>query len=147
MTGRRVVLVCGPPCAGKSTYVAANAGVEDLVVDADDLARRLGSPRRWFHDERYRVPAQERWWSLAAAAGDDPDARAWVIRCAASPAERQQLAELVDATEVVVLLPEPEVLIRRAAGRPHRSRTWALIVRWLAEYRPRDGDKVLTGEA
>lgn len=138
--------MCGPPCAGKSTYVAQQAAPGDLVVDADDLARRLGSPRRWFHDDRFRVPAQEHWWSLAAGVGDDPAARAWVIRCAASAAGRQQLADLVDATEVVVLLPAPEVLIRRAAARPQRSRTWALIVRWLAEYRPRDGDRVITGE-
>ncbi|MFG2054768.1 AAA family ATPase [Micromonospora sp. NPDC048930] len=144
--GRQVVLVCGPPCAGKNTYAAARARPGDLVVDSDDLARRLGSPRRWHHEDRYWQAAQEHWWQLAAAVGRDPAARAWVIRCAASAAERQRIADLVDATAVVVLVPPAATLMRRAAARPHRSRTRALIVRWLAGYRPRAGDQVLTEE-
>lgn len=41
----RVVLICGPPCSGKTTL--ANA-------------RELGSPSDWWHDEPYRGQAERR---------------------------------------------------------------------------------------
>jgi hypothetical protein len=40
----RIVLVIGPPGAGKSTWVKDNNGERDLVVDYDSLAQALGSP-------------------------------------------------------------------------------------------------------
>ncbi len=39
----RVVLVVGPPAAGKTTWVADHAGTADLVVDYDAIAHSLGS--------------------------------------------------------------------------------------------------------
>lgn len=36
--GKPLVLVCGPPGAGKSTYVAEHAQVRDLVIDLDAMA-------------------------------------------------------------------------------------------------------------
>ncbi len=44
--GAHIVLVTGPPLAGKSTYVAANAGPNDFVVDYDAIATALGSDSR-----------------------------------------------------------------------------------------------------
>jgi hypothetical protein len=40
----RIVLVVGPPGAGKTTWVNENKGEHDLVVDYDSLAAALGSP-------------------------------------------------------------------------------------------------------
>lgn len=40
----RVVLVAGPPCAGKSTYVQQHRGEDDVVIDFDALAHALGYP-------------------------------------------------------------------------------------------------------
>jgi hypothetical protein len=40
----RIVLVIGPPGAGKSTWVNEHKGERDLVVDYDSLAQALGSP-------------------------------------------------------------------------------------------------------
>src|SRR5690606_21260798 len=40
-----VVVVCGPPASGKSTYVAERATDADLVLDADAIACRMtGKP-------------------------------------------------------------------------------------------------------
>lgn len=39
----RVTVVSGPPCAGKSTYVAAHAEPGDVIVDLDRLALALSA--------------------------------------------------------------------------------------------------------
>jgi len=40
-----VVLVSGPPAAGKSTYIEANAKPEDTVIDFDLLRKRVGGTK------------------------------------------------------------------------------------------------------
>lgn len=39
-----LTVVTGPPCAGKTTYVADHRGLGDLVLDIDQLAHALGYP-------------------------------------------------------------------------------------------------------
>lgn len=39
--GASVVVVCGPPAAGKSTYVAEHAKPSDVTIDLDRIARAL----------------------------------------------------------------------------------------------------------
>lgn len=39
--GARVVVVIGPPAAGKSTHVREHARPEDLMIDLDEIARSL----------------------------------------------------------------------------------------------------------
>lgn len=48
----RVIAVVGPPCSGKTTYVAEHSKPGDVVVDFDAIARALGSP----HEHRHEVP-------------------------------------------------------------------------------------------
>ncbi len=43
MTGQ-VMVVLGPPCAGKSSYVRKTARSGDVIVDYDVLATAFGSP-------------------------------------------------------------------------------------------------------
>ena len=44
-----VTVVAGPPCSGKTHHVRTNAGPDDLVIDWDEIAVRLGSPRSHIH--------------------------------------------------------------------------------------------------
>lgn len=37
-------VITGPPCAGKSTYVAEHAQKGDLRIDYDMIAQALGAP-------------------------------------------------------------------------------------------------------
>lgn len=39
-----ITVVTGPPCSGKSTYVAEHRAPEDIVLDLDAIAHALGYP-------------------------------------------------------------------------------------------------------
>lgn len=119
---RRVVLVCGPPGAGKSTY-ARSLGLD--VYDRDDP--------RWRNDEATFTAVTSR------LAGDFT-ARAVVIRSGATRAARAAAAARVGATQVVVLAPEPATCIRRVRGRgrpwPAMPRQIAAVREWFRQYEP-----------
>lgn len=140
---RHVVLVCGPPCAGKSTYVTDRRAAADLVVDFDDIAQALGSTEEWNHSPSVADAAEREMDRMLAAVAAIPDGVAWVVRCAADPIVRGQLADLVRADRVVVLLPPLGVLLKRARSRPQDRLTRSVIMRWKDEYSTRPGDELL----
>lgn len=124
---RTVTLVVGPPCAGKSTYVARRAQPGDVVVDFDSIARRLGSPQRWVHPEPWRTAADREVERMVAEVEVMTVGVAWVIRCLPSLADRAALGRRL-AARVVVVDPGERVCLARAALRP--SGTARAIRRW-----------------
>lgn len=106
----RVVLVCGPPCAGKSTYVQAHARPGDLVLDQDVIGSK----------------------AMGRALATLPPAQgtAWVIRSAPGAAKRAALAKRLHA-EVVLLVPGVEELMARAKQRSDARRAIRSIRSWV----------------
>ncbi|MCX4686775.1 HNH endonuclease [Kitasatospora purpeofusca] len=132
-TAAEVVLVCGPPCSGKSTYVDQHRAPGDLVVDWDTLAQALGSPHPWDHPRPLTPFVAEARDAVLARLGRRHDvARAWVIATAPRAQDRRRLAP--GAHLVLLAVPEPECAARaRRAGRP----AWTLeaIETWWRTYR------------
>ena len=128
-----ITLITGPPCAGKSTLARERAAPTDTVVDFDDIALALGSPRRWMHSSQVITVAnhlmQARLYELAS----EPDVTAWVIQAAPRAARRERLAAALKA-RVWVLDPGIEVCLQRAAARPYG--TAAEIRKWYRLYTP-----------
>lgn len=128
----RVVIIAGPPCAGKSTLAQRLAMPGDVVLDRDDMARRLGSPKWWMHDYRYGVAA-ERWmqrelrrlaWGVTGTA--------YVVRGLPRQHERDALAARLSA-EVRLLDPGMNECIRRAIADGRPVGTVDGIRRWYAQ--------------
>ena len=99
-----VVIVCGPPGSGKSTYVRQNAGPNDLRIDLDEIRSQLAkvplhSPAPEFTaaalDERNRI--------LRSLASDYEHECAWFIISAPSADERSAWREKLGASRVVLL--------------------------------------------
>ena len=136
-----VVVLCGPPCSGKTALVHHIAHLGDVVLDYDTIARALGSPALWLHPEPWRSMAeQELQAQLAAAHTLVGPGTAWLLRTAPRPSSRADLASVWQA-DVWVLDPGERECRRRARmdGRP--VGTGSHIGEWYHRYRPWSGDR------
>lgn len=133
---RRVVLVCGPPASGKSTWVAEQASDGDAVIDFDRICRELGSPGRFDHPKDVKDRAHALRAALERQVAGMGSGTAWVIRSAADPAQRRSLADSLRATETVVITTPAEQAHARAAADDRPAWTGTAIDRWWSAYQP-----------
>lgn len=113
MTARRVIVLCGPPGAGKTTV--ARSG--DLAVfDRDDPG--------WQGERHFRTALFE--------LGSDPYALAIVIRSGATSSARAKATALVQATHLYLLTAPEDELRRRIEyrGRADARRGLASLQTW-----------------
>lgn len=77
-----LTVVTGPPCSGKTTYVAMHGLPGDIIIDFDDLAVALGAERYLWaeHDPIWHVILAARNAAITAAIERcQHGARAWII--------------------------------------------------------------------
>lgn len=86
-----VVVVCGPPGSGKTTYVQERAAPSDLVLDVDVIAANLfGQP--FYHATKEQALAAIRYRNKMLAALADKKCgyqKAWMITTAGTPDRRE----------------------------------------------------------
>lgn len=130
-----VTIVCGPPCAGKSTYVDEHCEPGDVVLDWDTIVEDLGfAPRQHLVEPALIDVISIEWRRRLATALEQPQ-HVWVIH--AKPARAiTPLATSLDADVVEISAPL-EVLIARAAERPHPAEHRARILAWHNRYNRR----------
>lgn len=123
-----ITIVCGPPCAGKTTYVDQHALPSDIIIDFDIIARELGSPVDWQHSELYVTLARDE--VAARIAALTPDVDAWIIRSDLDAATA--LAHQLGAT-LHLVQPGRRVCLERAASRPSGTRKAIGMWYWRSE--------------
>lgn len=115
-----VRLVCGPPGAGKTTYVTDRAQPADLVIDLDLLQQALDS-RALAHLSRS---------ALERRASSYQQGDVWGVRTLGDPDSRTAAADRLGADEVVVLDVPPEVAKARGLARDGTEEKFPAIDRW-----------------
>lgn len=117
---RTVILLCGPPGAGKTTEARRLAEVHDLTIfDRDD--------RRWASERAFTAALRR--------VGSDPDARAVVIRSGATTAARSRAERMVRATDTVLLAANERTCIERVKQRPGSRNQIAAVRSWWTSFR------------
>ena len=142
----RVVLVAGPPCAGKTTYVREHIRSGDLVLDRDRLEEALTETPgvldeaigQFVASAFYAVLKKNRVRSLLTFG--DADRTLWVQECAPRRETRRRYLQMNGPTTEVVVLDTPkEVCEVRARERfgvdDERLEVYMDAIRlWWVEY-------------
>jgi 5-methylcytosine-specific restriction protein A len=134
-----VVLVCGPPASGKSTWVKRQAKPGDQVIDFDQLCRSLGSKARHDHPRAVRQMAKAIRRSMENEAAQYPG-RTWVIRSLPKASDRAAVAERLGARVVMLATPAERALDQ--ARNDNRPEWTASAIRdWWQAYEPLPADE------
>lgn len=142
-----LTIVCGPPAGGKSTWVKAQAGLSDLVIDLDVIASTLsGEPLHTWNRDKWLTPAVRTRNDLLADIGRMADVpAAWLIVGEPQPDRRQWWQDKLKPLTIVVLETTPAECIARTRRDPARAigSTIEAIGRWWSEYERREGDRLV----
>lgn len=123
---RMVVLLCGPPGSGKTTRATQIAATDHLTVYDYDDPQWQGKAGAFT--------------SALSSIGDDPHARAVVIRTGATRTARATASALIRPTTTEVLAVDATTckqrVISRARKRPPIRHQLAAIEAWWRDYQP-----------
>lgn len=131
-----VELVCGPPGAGKTTYVLERLRPGDVIVDVDRLFAALsGLPEHNKPEVLLPVVLAARDAAVTAAA-DAGVGKVWVITCGATPDQRRAALCGIQADMTTTLETPAAVCLERIGADPfRRTHAAASIERWFSEAR------------
>ena len=140
-----LTIVCGPPAAGKSTYVDKHRRSDDLVIDLDAIIRESFGTAR---DVRLRdriSGLRIRNDRLKALATYNGEARAaWFCTTAPLPGTRRKWSAMLRPQRVIVILTPRSECIDRVKRDPERMVIFeiqqSIIDRWWSDYHPWRGD-------
>ena len=115
-----LVIVTGPPCSGKTTYVTGQRQPGDIIIDFDAMAQALGATSLDYE----QIPAITAVAQYARGAAikaaitwHHRGARVWVIDCEPAPSRWQQYA-LAGARHVRLHADPDEIRRRIDSERP-----------------------------
>lgn len=134
-----VTMVCGPPAAGKSTYVRDHAGPNDLVIDFDRILESVTGSGASEKQRRAGLSeaALERNRILRTLSTDRKHERCWFIICAGKEETRLRWAKRLDA-EVVLLDTPRDVCLARVrsekTSRETKASRLGAVRRWWTQH-------------
>lgn len=145
---RKVTLVCGPPAAGKTQYVAERASRGDLIWDFDAVSSAItfGAARHETSVGTMDIVRAMRSAMVDVLESGKGPMTSWIIWSLPTVSTRRKVADKLGA-EVVVLECAPERCVSNAAA---NGRDKLLVKRversaneWWEKYKPHESDTVI----
>lgn len=132
-----VTIVCGPPGAGKSTYVRNNAAPGDTIIDFDHFLKAAGGSM-WDQDREKVKAAFKARDAAIRALSHQQRGKAWMTLTAPSEAERRDWARHLVRVHFIMLAVDAETCKARIRADPDRQHAIPLMCtgvdRWWRTY-------------
>lgn len=131
-----IEIICGPPSAGKTTHVSANAAPNDIVIDLDQISARLDpsfKPWQLRQGDSLGAAIRER-NSIIGTLAKAKVGKAWLIVSAPTKAERDWWQSKLGG-KVTLLNPGYSTCITRC-----RARGTAAAIEGVADWYRRAGE-------
>lgn len=139
---RKVYLVYGAPCSGKTTFVNSIKGNSDMVVDMDLIWQCLTGREKYFKPNALKTNAfivRDCLFDMVKTRAGKWE-KAYIITGGALKGDRERLAVTLGAEYIFIDTPK-ETCLERLASDPQRTqenkREWeSYINKWFGEYQP-----------
>lgn len=111
-------VLTGPPCGGKSTYLAKHAKAGDLRVEYEEIGLAFGSVEKWNPTGLVQKATAKAREAAIILALKNPGAESWIIQSRLSVDMRKRFEKA--GAEIIEIDPGKEVCLERAKrdGRP-----------------------------
>lgn len=139
-------VVCGPPAAGKTSWINARAKPSDIVIDLDRLALALAGPGApsWQHDETLlKVAHRARFAAIDEAVKHRDKVDCYLIHTLPSAKALARYRRL--GARIITVDPGEQVVRDRVAAMRHPGMD-AVVTRWYRQ-RTRLGPQTVTAQA
>ena len=138
---QKVYIVYGAACSGKTSYVKQNKGLNDLVIDLDNIFECITLEKRYVKPDSLKAAA----FAVREALYNTIQTRcgnwrtAWVIGSLPYNKDRELLAQRLGA-EIVFINADKQTCLERAADN-ERPKEWAeYIAEWFEDYQAGEND-------
>ncbi len=142
----RFKLICGPPGAGKNTFVNTQFKTGDILVDVDCLYSAITqSGSHVVKDpDLLNITLFLRDELLSGLRRSKIDGIAWVIACVPEGRRREMFARRLNNAETYLIMPDKEICCRRIREDTSREYNFDYIVGviddWFSRYTRSDKD-------
>jgi len=134
-----LTIICGPPCSGKSSYVAKHKAEYDLVIDLDVIAVELGAPslHNWDRDAFLAPAIRKRNDMLGNLSRYKNHNHAWFIATAAKRSQREWWQRMLEPEDIIILKVTADECARRAQQDSERNAdaTYIAAREWWMNYK------------
>lgn len=131
---KRVYIVYGAPCSGKSTWVNDVASSTDLIVDLDSIYQMISNNDRYIKPDSLRSVVFNLRDSLynVIKYRNGKWGSAYIITGGARIGDRERLKKRVSADELIFIDTDKDICLQRAK---ERSKEWITYVNdWFESY-------------
>jgi 5-methylcytosine-specific restriction endonuclease McrA len=129
-----LIVVMGPPCSGKSTWISERAKPTDIVIDFDKLAMALSGPRPEDHDHSPIVDAVTKAARKAAIEAAWRHVDKTDVYLIHSNPGRHELAGYEGRGAQIVLLDPGREVVRARCAKARPRRIFAVIDQWYRDH-------------